>query len=50
MNGNKELNLSRGSIVYIPPESAYDIDILDKGDKNGEVFTAYIAMYNYYKN
>ena len=34
INGNKELNLSKGSIVYIPPESAYDIDILDKGDKN----------------
>lgn len=49
LKGKPDLHLKRGSIVYIPPEAAPEIEFVTT-DEVCVDFKGYIAMYNYFKN
>ncbi|KAH8354222.1 hypothetical protein KR084_003617 [Drosophila pseudotakahashii] len=47
--GDKEIVLTRGSIVYIPVEAAPEIEFAQAGDCEDEDFSGYIATSNYFR-
>ncbi|XP_017005146.2 mannose-6-phosphate isomerase [Drosophila takahashii] len=47
--GDKEIVVSRGSIVYIPVEAAPEIEFALAGDCEDEDFSGYIATSNYFR-